>query len=185
MTGKDERRVLTRESIAEKLVYEAKRQLVGCAMVFALGVIVFGMMFFALGLAKGTEVPRVAVAVFFFGLAVYCAWVFIRQISRIGKAKRGEFSIHQDVLESVSDDRPNIWNILLSRRWFDQTNFEHIFVFKSGKRFVANSGESKNTSIDATARFSIAGDTFILVSYYDAPEKIIFIFSEKLYCYKK
>ena len=40
MTRKDERTVLTRESIAEKLVYEAKRQLVGCAMVFALGVIV-------------------------------------------------------------------------------------------------------------------------------------------------
>ena len=62
--------------------------------------------------------------------------------------------------------------------------FRHIFKFKSGKIFVANAEEYKNTRLDTAAEFSLRGDNFYLVFYNDSPNKIILLFSSKTYNYK-
>ena len=60
----------------------------------------------------------------------------------------------------------------------------HVFEFKSGKKFVANVEEYKNTRLGVAAQFSMAGDSFFVVSYDNSPDKIILLFSSKTYTYK-
>lgn len=45
---KDEREILTRQIIFKKLIYEAKRSMIGALLICILGLIVFGMMFLIL-----------------------------------------------------------------------------------------------------------------------------------------
>lgn len=88
---------------------------------------------------------------------------------------------------SVQDNVFSLWRGIVNsgsgygRR---KDDCEHIFEFESGKRFVVGASRYGNTGIDATAEFSLEGDRFFLVYYNDAPDKLIFIFSAKIYNYK-
>ena len=184
---KDERRVLTREIIKQKLIFDAKRSIFSCTMSFVISSAVLGLIYAILSFTPSisSKAPQIAVAVIFAGVIAVYAFFLVRAVLRMDKAKHGEFSVDLDILEDVKDDVPNKWYFFVNKVRDRGYRFEHIFLFKSGKRFKANKGEYLNTSVDTTAKISNPGDTFILVSYNDAPEKIVFLFSEKLYNYTK
>jgi len=56
--------------------------------------------------------------------------------------------------------------------------------FLSGKRFVIGSEQSRNTHLSAAAGFSLPGDAFLLVSFNAFPDKVVWIYSCKIYHYK-
>lgn len=180
---KDKREILTREIIKQKLIQEAKRSMIGAVLIFALGSLIFGMLHIVV-ISASRLVPLVVESILFAIFVIAGVFFFMRGVLHVIKARHGEFSVLEDILSDVKDDRFSIWRMFLTGRIFDQSNYEHIFTFASGKKFVANSSEYKNTSLDATAKFSLLGDTFFLVYYNGAPDKIVLLYSSKLYSYK-
>ena len=67
-----------------------------------------------------------------------------------------------------------------TKAWHD-----HVFKFESGKTFVANSAEYQTTHLDTAAQVSSKGDSYITVFYNDAPDKIILLYSTKMFVYKE
>ena len=183
---KDEREVLTRELVSQKLKREAKRTMFGALMTFILGSIFFGLVsLMVLAVSKpGSIAPAVVSSVLFSALAVYCVVMLILAAIKLGKTGRGEFTVYEDVLVEIKDDQLNVFLALLSGRIFDKDSYEHIFKFESGKTFVANSGEYRNTRLGASADFSLPGDVFYTVFYNDSPNKIVWFYSSKSYRYK-
>ncbi len=179
----DEREILTRNIIFQKLLREAKRSMVGSVLFFAFGSFVFGMMYFMF--VPRSKAFAMFQAVSFVIFTALCLLFFVRGTLRMGKAKRGAFSVTKEILTDVKEDQLNVWRLLITGRIFSRSNYDHIFRFESGKTFVANSDEYRSTSLDATARFSLSGDAFFLVSYNDSPEKIVLLYSTKLYDYKE
>ena len=179
----DERETLTRNIIFQKLLREAKRSMVGSVLFFVFGSLVLGMMYFMF--VPRSKAFAMFQAVSFVILAALCLVFFVRGALRMGKANRGEFSVEKDILIDVKDNQLNVWRLLITGRIFSRSNYDHIFHFESGKTFVANSDEYQSTSLDATARFSLSGDPFFLVFYNDSPEKIVLLYSSKLYNYKE
>ena len=184
---KDEREILTRQTILNKLVYEAKRSIVGSLLMCGLGLVLFGIMsFILLTPSYLTMVTKLIVGIlpsFFYFIA--CAFFFIRALLSMNKAKRGEFTVVEDVLTEIKDNELSILRFLLyGRRYRLKAYLYHVFKFRSGKMFIANAEEYKNTRLGAAAEFSMPGDIFYLVFYNDNPNKIVLLFSSKTYAYK-
>ena len=178
---KNEREMLTREFVAQKLIRDAKRSMVGSALILILGFLLFGM----LRVMSSFISSSVSILAYIFEIvfAAVCVFFFVRGALKMSKARHGKFSVVEEVLSKVRDERLNIWKmIFLTGRIFSVDNYEHIFEFESGKKFIINSRE--NTTLDATAGFSIPKDAFFTVFYNDRPEKIVWIYSSKLYDYK-
>lgn len=66
----------------------------------------------------------------------------------------------------------------------NKAHLNYVFKFQSGKMFIANAEEYKNTRLGMVAEFSLPGDTFFLVHYNGSPDKIILLYISKLYNYK-
>ena len=94
-------------------------------------------------------------------------------------------NIWQAFLFGEMFDLANIWNYLFTGKIFDPEYYEHIFQFESGRRFVANAAAYRGTRLEAVADFSMAGDVFFLVVYQDAPQKIVLLYSSKIYRYQE
>ena len=182
---KDEREVLTRQIILEKLVYEAKRSMVDCLLVSFLGAVIFGMLcLIFLTQPYVTTTSKVLVSLLISSYFIGCAFFFVRALLRMFKAKRGDFTVFEDVLTSVEDNKFSLIQfIFLGAR--SKYHLRHVFQFRSGKKFIANAGEYINTRLATSAEFSLPGDVFITVFYNDAPNKIILLFTSKTYVYKK
>lgn len=186
----DERKVLTKDIVREKLVREAKRAIIGPTFIFLLGFIVLGLP----GILLVKTMPSLslfgAVLGFAFcGLAFVCAFKIKRGSKLFGEAGCGDFVIAEERLAKIDDHKLSVWQALLR---FDirfpiitKDYYEHIFEFESGKKFVVNAGEYKDTHIGAVAQFSQIGDVLLVVSGADAPEKIIMLFSPKIYKYQE
>ena len=104
------------------------------------------------------------------------------------KAKRGNFTVVEDILTEVKDNQFNLIQLIMygGRHTLlgNKAHLRHVFQFESGKTFIANAEEYKNTRLGVAAQFSMPGDTFFIVCYNDAPSKIILLFSSKTYTYK-
>lgn len=183
---RDEREVLTREIISQKLIREAKRSMVGSVLMLLLGALALGMLH-VMSLYASPSVSSIAVIAEIVLDAIFvgaCIFFFVRGALRMSKARHGEFSVVEDSLLDIQEDRFSLWQMLLTGRIFDRSNYVHIFKFQSGKKVVVNSDEYQNTGLDAAAKFSLPGDTFFLVFYKDSPEKIVLLYSSKIYNYK-
>ena len=184
---KDEREILTREYILKKLTRDAQKSMVSALLTLVLGVV----MFLILCAMQGMTGPSVSLpfiiseAILTVAFVAVCIFFLARGAQRKGRAMRGEFSVVEDALLEVKEDRPSFWRMLVTGRIFDRSNFIHVFTFQSRKTFVANSGEYQNTSVDTAARYSLPMDTFYLVFYDDAPQKVVWIYSTKIYVYKE
>lgn len=184
---RDERQILTREHIYNKLIREAKRSMLGSIMMLVLGSLILGIMSFVfLGAANDNNFTALTILEMILSAAfvLTCGFFFVRALWRLFKAKHGEFTVFEDTLTEIEDNKFSLWQLFLSGNLFSQANYNHIFKFKSGKKFIANSSEFQNTHIDTAAQISLIGDHFILVYYNDVPEKVIWIYSNKIYNYK-
>ncbi len=178
---KDEREILTREHISKKLVRDAKITMLRSVVYFVIGTLVWALLFLKFPPDKiSTFLKTLA----FIGLAVACLFFFVRGVLRAIWARHGEFEVKEDTLTEVKEAQFSLWQLILSGRLFTRSNYNHIFRFKSGKRFVANYGEYINTGVNAAAGFSLVGDTFFLVFYHNNPQKVLWIYSTKIYNYK-
>ena len=189
---RDEREILTRQIISKKLIYEAKRSIVGALLICILCALVFGM-FNLLLLSAHHVSPITKTVVNLLQLPVYavCVFFFVRAIINICKTNRGAFNVTEEELVSVKDNEFSLLSLLQLVLYGgrdiilgNKSHLRHVFEFKSGKKFVANVEEYKNTRLDVAAQFSMPGDTFFIVCYNDAPSKIILLFSSKTYTYK-
>ncbi len=186
---KDERKILTRDIIYQKLLIDAKRTIGMRVLIFILSTLFFGMLYL-IALRSGVLAAIIVTGAFFAFETVSCIFIVVRALLRTIKARRGEFSIIDDSVIEVEDNKLSIYQ-LLSNVWlhgifgfFPKSNYYHIFKFESGKKFVANREEYRNTHIDTIAQVSLPGDHFFTVFYNDAPEKIILFYSDKIYNYK-
>ena len=186
---RDEREILTRQIISKKLIYEAKRSMVGALLICILCAIIFGMFNLVLLSAHYVSPIRKTV-VNLLQLPVYavCIFSFVRAIVNICKTNKGAFTVTEEELVSVRDNEFSLLQLVLYGGrgiiFGNKSHLRHVFEFKSGKKFVANAEEYKKTRLDVAAQFSMPGDTFFIVCYNDAPSKIILLFSSKTYTYK-
>ncbi|MBQ9086371.1 MAG: phage holin family protein [Clostridia bacterium] len=183
---RDERELLTRQTIQRKLEREAKHSIVGTVLILFLGLVVLGVMFLLLA-AVAPMISTVTVAVETVLVAIFvlvCILFMIRGASRLSRARKETFSVIEDELGEVCENHLNLWRLLLTGRLFDRSCYEHVFEFKSGKKYVVNCSENQNTSLDAVAKFSLPGDKFYLVFYTDSPEKVVLLYASKLYRYQ-
>lgn len=186
---KDEREIITRQAILNKLVYEAKRSMVGSLLMCGLGFVIFGMISLILLMPPYvTIVTKLIVGILVALYLIACAFSFIRALLRMIKAKRGDFTIVEDVLAEINDNQLSILQLIMyggkHTLFGNKAHLNHVFKFKSGKMFIANTEEYKNTRLGTAAEFSLPGDTFFLVFYNDNPNKIFLLFSSKIYAYK-
>ena len=183
---RDEREILTRQTILNKLLFESKRSIVGSLLMCGFGLVIFGMMsLILLTPSYVTIVTKLIVGILVVFYFIACAFFFIRALLSMNKAKRGEFTVVEDVLTEIKDNKLSILRFLLyGGRYRLKAYLYHVFKFRSGKMFIANAEEYKNTRLGAAAEFSMPGDIFYLVFYNDNPNKIVLLFSSKTYAYK-
>ena len=186
---KDEREILTRQTILKKLAYEAKRSMIGSLLMCLLGAIVLGMMsLLLLSSSNASQAIKLIVGLINAIFYIICAFFFVRALLKLIKAKRGDFTVVEDVLKEINDNQLSIIQLLIyggtHTLFGNKSHLNHIFEFESGKTFIANAEESKNTRLGAAAEFSLTGDSFFTVSFNDSPNKIILLFSSKTYIYK-
>ena len=186
---KDEREILTRQSVLKKLMWEAKRSMVGSFMMCILGAVFFGMMcLILLSSSYVTTITKIIVGILVSLYFIPCAFFFVRALLRMFKAKRGEFTVVEDVLTEVKDNEFSLIQLIMygGRHTLlgNKAHLNHIFHFQSGKMFIANAEEYKNTRLATAAEFSSPGDSFFLVCYNNSPDKIILLFSSKTYVYR-
>ncbi len=192
---KDERELLTRELVARKLMRDSGSSVITSILLFFLASLLSGMMY-ALFSSLSDLLAALVVGIPFAAVTIVFAFFVIRDVLQRRKARHGKFSIVEDELVEMHEDRfsirqtllygnrINIWHILLNKRLFARSSYEHVFQFKSGKRFVANSEAYQNTRLETAAQFSMPGDTFYIVTYEDAPDKIVWLYSTKIYRYQ-
>ena len=189
---KDERELLTRQRISERLAWEAKHSVLGNAI--ACGALTLFLVIHCCLLIPKTYAALAWLAV----LPGVIGFIppSVRSLSQLGKVRRGEFAIVEDSLIDVRTDQLNkkrafffgdfsIWNKLLLGRGYSYDCYEHVFQFKSGRRFVANAQTYRGTRLETVADFSMAGDIFFLVIYQDDPQKIVLLYSSKIYRYQE
>ncbi len=185
---KDEREILTRQMVFHKLAREAKRSMVGTLLICFLGIVLFGMMsLMSLSLPYVTTKTKILAILPIPLHIIICAFFLVRALLRLFKAKRGEFTVVEDVLTEVTDNQFNLIQLIMygGRHTLlgNKAHLRHVFQFESGKTFIANAEEYKNTRLGTAAQFSSPGDSFFLVFYNDSPSKIILLFSSKIYNY--
>lgn len=183
---KDEREVLTRQIVSNKLIWEAKRSMIGSLLMCILGAVVLGMMcLILLTPSYVTTVTKLIVSLFISLYFIVCIFFFARALFRMFMAKGGDFTVAEDILTEVNDNQLSIIQLLMHggihTLFGNKAHLNHVFRFKSGKMFIANAEEYKNTRLGAVAEFSLPGDSFFLVFYNNSPNKIVLLFSSKTY----
>ena len=190
---KDEREILTRDIIQKKLIQKTKYAITGAALILIPVSIVFALLYLlSCGITSPTSFPSVFLLVAFAGFAIIFGIDMVRGAIYLGKARRGEFSITQESLVKMEDHKFSFWQFLLRfdlqypiRSLIHRPYFNHIFEFESGKKYVVNADEYKETHINTAAQISHVGETLIVVCYNDTPEHIVTLFSPKVYQYKE
>ena len=172
------------------MIYEAKRSMIGSLLMCIAGAILWGMLsLMLLGASHTTATARIILGGFFSIWFIACAFFFVRALFKMLKAKRGEFTVVEDVLTEIKDNQLSLMQLIIyggrHTLFGNKAHLNHIFHFQSGKIFIANVEEYKNTRLGATAEFSLPGDSFYLAFYNDSPNKIVLLFSSKTYSYKE
>jgi len=184
---KDERELLTREIVAEKLAGSAKHSMIGSVLLLILGIVGFGILLLMDSMMNdsiGISLTVIVDCVLLAACVIVCVCFFARGAKRLIRARRGDFTVIDDVLSDVKEDQLSIGQMILTGRIHDRMNYRHVLYFESGRKFVANSEEYRHTRLEAAVRFSLPGDVFHLVCYNDDPKKIILLFASKIYRYQ-
>lgn len=187
---KDNREVLTRQTICEKLNWESKRSIGISSIILLLSLIFFGMisMVWSMALPANAGILKFIPLLIYLPVFLACIVSFIRTSLRISKVSRGEFTVTEETLTEIRDNEFSTIQLILyggkHTLLGDKSHLRHVFKFESGKTFIANAGEYNNTRLRTAAEFSLPGDHFFLVFYNDSPDKIVLLFSSKTYNYQ-
>ena len=187
---KDERELLTRQLILKKLTWESKRSIVNSLLIFLLSGLFFGIfiLLLAVGLPPDAGIVKFIPLILFIPVVMTCAFSLVRALLRMHKANRGDFTVAEDVLAEIRDNEFSLTQLIryggIHTFMGDKSHLRHVFQFESGKTFIANVQEYRNTRLGVAAEFSYPGDRFFLVFYNDSPNKIILLFSSKTYNYR-
>ena len=192
---KDEREILTRQLVLQKLKREAQRSMVGAFLILILGSVLFGMLSLicAVGLPKDSGILKLLPVLLFIPVFITCIFLCVRALLQMLKAQRGDFTVVKENLTEVQDNQFNLIQFLtdilllgvIYKLSGNKSHIRHIFKFESGRQFIANVEEYKNSRLGVSAEFSLVGDSFFLVFYNDSPNKVILLFNSKTYNYKE
>lgn len=187
---KDEREILTQQIILKKLTWETKRSIVNSLLIFLLSGLLCGTfsLLLAVGLPPNAGIVKFIPLILFMPVVMTCAFSFVRSLLRMHKANCGNFTVAEDVLTEIKDNEFSFIQLIRyggkHTLLGNKSHLRHVFQFESGKTFIANVEEYKNSRLSIAAEFSIPGDRFFLVFYNDSPNKIILLFSSKTYNYR-
>ena len=187
---KDDREILTMQAIQKKLIYEAKRSIFGSLFMCILGVMSFGIIsLIILAQPDVMFATKLLIIIIESPYFIVSAFFFVRALLRMNKAKRGDFTVVEDVLTEINDNQLSIIQLIMfggwHSVWWNKAHFYHIFKFQSGKTFIANVEGYKKTKVNEAAKFSFPGDKFYLVFYNASPNKIILLFAAKTHVLKE
>lgn len=186
---KDEREAINRNTVQQRLIKDAKRSMAGAFLLLILGGVLFAYLFLVIvnepffPTYKHAFITTLSMAIV--GLMVFL-FFFGRALWRLIKARRGAFSVEEDVLVEV-EEKFSIWLFLIYFGYIFRKRdcCNYIFKFESGKKFVINSGEFQHTRLGAAAEFSVSGDHFFNVFYDSNPQKLMWLYSAKTHNYKE
>ena len=189
---KDNREILTRDILQQKLIQEAKSLIIGATLLLVPISIILGLTYLVVCFSTS---PNSFLSIFLLVAIIGAAIIFgidiIRGAIRLCKARQGEFTIVEENLIKMEAFKFSFWQLFLR---FDlrfpilslihRPYFNHIFEFESGRKYIVNADEYKDAHVNTAAQISQVGDTLLVVSYNDNPRKVIRIFSSKIYHYK-
>ena len=189
---KDNREILTRDILQQKLIQEAKHLIIGATLLLVPISIILGLTYLVVCFSTS---PNSFLSIFLLVAIIGAAIIFgidiIRGAIRLCKARQGEFTIVEENLIKMEAFKFSFWQLFLR---FDlrfpilslihRPYFNHIFEFESGRKYIVNADEYKDAHVNTAAQISQVGDTLLVVSYNDNPQKVIRIFSSKIYHYK-
>ena len=189
---KDNREILTRDILQQKLIQEAKHLIIGATLLMVPISIILGLTYLVVCYSTSpNSFPSIFLLVAIIGAAIIFGIDIIRGAIRLCKARQGEFTIVEENLIKMEAFKFSFWQLFLR---FDlrfpilslihRPYFNHIFEFESGRKYIVNADEYKEAHVNTAAQISQVGDTLLVVSYNDNPRKIIRIFSSKIYHYK-
>ncbi len=189
---KDEREIITREDVGQKLIWESKRSIGLSVLILFLGLIFFGMinLVWSMALPTNAGILKFIPLLLYLPVFVACVVSFVRSLIRMSKVSRGEFTVTEDILHEVKDNQLSLIQLIIHGDIYtllgrNKLHLNHIFRFESGKTFIANAGEYDNTRLRTAAEFSLPGDHFFAVCYNSSPDKIILLFSAKTHNYQE
>ena len=185
---KDQREAFDNGVVQRRLLNEAKRLMVGVFLFFILGGALYAYWIFTTTVQpffpafKNAFVYMLLMAGAFVAILLF---FFVRALVCMRAARRGAFSVEEDVLVEV-EEKFDLWSFLIRFGYLftKKDCYRYIFKFESGKKFVINSAEFEHTRIGAAAEFSMPGDRFFTVFYNSKPEKLIWLYSTKTHNYK-
>lgn len=189
---KDNREILTRDILQQKLIQEAKHLIIGATLLLVPISIILGLTYLVVCYSTS---PNSFLSIFLLVAIIGATIIFgidiIRGAIRLCKARQGEFTIVEENLIKMEAFKFSFWQLFLR---FDlrfpilslihRPYFNHIFEFESGRKYIVNADEYKDAHVNTAAQISQVGDTLLVVSYNDNPRKVIRIFSSKIYHYK-
>lgn len=189
---KDNREILTRDILQQKLIQEAKHLIIGTTLLMVPISIILGLTYLVVCYSTSpNSFPSIFLLVAIIGAAIIFGIDIIRGAIRLCKARQGEFTIVEENLIKMEAFKFSFWQLFLR---FDlrfpilslihRPYFNHIFEFESGRKYIVNADEYKDAHVNTAAQISQVGDTLLVVSYNDNPRKVIRIFSSKIYHYK-
>ena len=189
---KDNREILTRDILQQKLIQEAKHLIIGATLLLVPISIVLGLTYLVVCYSTSpNSFPSIFLLVAIIGTAIVFGIDIIRGAIQLCKARQGEFAIAEESLIKIEAFKFSFWQFFLR---FDlqfpilslihRPYFNHIFEFESGRKYIVNADEYKETHVNTVAQIAQVGDTLLVVSYNNNPRKIIKIFSPKIYHYK-
>ena len=189
---KDTREILTRDILQQKLIQEAKHLIIGATLLLVPISIILGLTYLVVCYSTSpNSFPSIFLLVAIIGATIIFGIDIIRGAIQLCKARQGEFSIAEESLIKIEAFKFSFWQLFLR---FDlrfpilslihRPYFNHIFEFESGRKYIVNADEYKDAHVNTAAQISQVGDTLLVVSYNDNPQKVIRIFSSKIYHYK-
>ena len=191
-TMKDNREILTQDIVRQKLIQEAKHLIIGATLLLVPVSIVLGLTY--LMVCYSTS-PNSFLSIFLLVALIGSAIIFgidiIRGAIQLRKARRGEFTIVEESLIKMEAFKFSFWQLFLRfdlqfpiRSLIHRPYFNHVFEFESGRKYIVNADEYKETHVNTVAQISQVGDKLFVVFYNDNPQKVIRIFSPQIYHYK-
>ena len=186
----DERKLLTRQNVYQKLLKKYKYTIFGNFIMLLFGSLIFGMIRWMLSSVNGTSVRVSLVLIDVLWLAfaavvmIGCVRAFVCMIN----LKRVGFSVVADRSTKIEDNKISPWKLLLSLEFrgclgsLKKDVYNHTFEFESGKKMSVTKGT--NSHLDVAAEFCEVGDVFWVVFRNDVPQKVLLLYSTKMYDYK-
>lgn len=184
----DERDVITRPFVASRLAREGKFQIIGALIPLLPEV---ALAFLTAHLAERVAAPDfvfpAVLATLLALFAVLAAVHILPALSLLRLARSGRFTVQEDELLEVKDDHYS----LLRALFYSPSAFSRrdsavdIFRFVSGRTYTVASSQNRGTRLDAAAKFSTTGDRFYVVVADDRPEKLLLLYSQKVFVYRE